>query len=275
MRAGSLLAGAIPAVSIFKDGAYVAATDAIDVERETDLLAALDRLRGGGELGGIVFEGLTPYGSTQAVARNRLIMRAFWSGIPVVRCGRGATEGFVPPRDPCIAGSNLTSTKARILLMASLMKLGSLPARRRSRQSDAGRARRHPPQGRRIPGDLRHALRSRCHTPRRRTAASITRRRAPARPSSSRTNSPPTIANGKRRCGSWRAATAASPTMRRATRCRTCPRTAAPTTTCTRWRRWWRCCANAAYRARISSGSAWAPSRRCSSACSIRTWRRR
>ena len=54
-------------------------------------------------------------------------MRAFFSGIPVVRCGRGATEGFVPPRDPCIAGSNLTATKARILLMASLMKLGNLP----------------------------------------------------------------------------------------------------------------------------------------------------
>jgi L-asparaginase len=33
-----------------------------------------------------------------------------------------------PQRNPLsIAGSNLTATKARLLLMASLMKLGSLP----------------------------------------------------------------------------------------------------------------------------------------------------
>jgi hypothetical protein len=42
--------------------------------------------------------------------------------------GRGATEGFVPTRDACITGSNLTATKARILLMAALMKLGCLPS---------------------------------------------------------------------------------------------------------------------------------------------------
>jgi len=41
--------------------------------------------------------------------------------------GRGATEGFVPARDACITGANLTATKARILLMAALMKLGCLP----------------------------------------------------------------------------------------------------------------------------------------------------
>ena len=90
-------------------------------------MATIDRCVVSGSLGGIVFEGLTPYGSTQSTARNRLIMRALHSGIPVVRVGRGATEGFVPPRDPCIGGSNLTATKARILLMASVMKLGSLP----------------------------------------------------------------------------------------------------------------------------------------------------
>jgi L-asparaginase len=54
--------------------------------------------------------------------------RAVNSGLPVVRVGRGNTEGFVPLHDPSfIGGSNLTATKARLLLIACLMKFGSLP----------------------------------------------------------------------------------------------------------------------------------------------------
>jgi L-asparaginase len=124
--AGRLVPTAVPPVAIVKDGAYSAPDGAIDLEREGDLLAIIEQF-GRMPLAGIVFEGLAPYGSTQSRARNRLIHRALHSGIPVVRVGRGNTEGFVPPRDPCIGGANLTSTKARILLMASLMKLGSLP----------------------------------------------------------------------------------------------------------------------------------------------------
>jgi hypothetical protein len=45
----------------------------------------------------------------------------------VVRVGRGNTEGFAPFAPPTIAGSNLTATKARLLLMAALLKLGALP----------------------------------------------------------------------------------------------------------------------------------------------------
>ena len=47
-----------------------------------------------------------------------------------VRVGRGAPEGFADPTSLFIAGSNLTATKARLLLMACLMKFGSLPAAR-------------------------------------------------------------------------------------------------------------------------------------------------
>ena len=51
------------------------------------------------------------------------------NGLPVGRVGRGNTEGSVPQHDPSfIGGSNLTATKARLLLMACLMKFGSLPA---------------------------------------------------------------------------------------------------------------------------------------------------
>jgi L-asparaginase len=124
---GSLVPTAIPPVAIVKDGAYAAPDGEIDLSRAPDLLAMLDDFGANAPLAGIVFEGLAPYGSTQDRARNRLLQRALHSGLPVVRVGRGATEGFVPRRDPCITGSNLTATKARILLMAALMKLGALP----------------------------------------------------------------------------------------------------------------------------------------------------
>lgn len=124
---GVLVPTAIPPVAIVKDGAYTSPDGEIDLSRAPDLLATLDYLNTNAPLAGLVFEGLAPYGSTQDRVRNRLILRALYSGLPIVRCGRGATEGFVPRRDPCITGSNLTATKARILLMAALMKLGALP----------------------------------------------------------------------------------------------------------------------------------------------------
>src|SRR5207237_5829813 len=72
--------------------------------------------------------GIYPYGRTASNPRQRLMLRAVHSGLPVVRVGRGNTEGFVPLHDPSfIGGSNLTATKARLLLMACLMKFGSLP----------------------------------------------------------------------------------------------------------------------------------------------------
>ena len=124
---GWLIPTAIPPVVIVKDGAYAAPDGEIDLSRAPDLLATIDYLNANAPLAGLVYEGLTPYGSTRDQARNRLILRALHSGLPVVRVGRGATEGFVPARDACIAGANLTATKARILLMAALMKLGCLP----------------------------------------------------------------------------------------------------------------------------------------------------
>jgi L-asparaginase len=57
-------------------------------------------------------------------------LRGVYSGLPVVQCGRGNTEGFAVPTSPFIAGSNLVVTKARMLLIACLMKLGTLPQAR-------------------------------------------------------------------------------------------------------------------------------------------------
>jgi len=57
-----------------------------------------------------------------------LMTRAVHSGLPVVRVGRGNTKGLVPLDNPLfIGGSNLTATRARLSLMACLMKFGALP----------------------------------------------------------------------------------------------------------------------------------------------------
>lgn len=125
---GKLLADAIPAVSIVKDGSYSGLEIGDDPSLEQDLIASIDHKLGMGRLTGFVVEGLTPYGSNLSDARHALMLKAAFSGIPVAKVGRGAPEGFSDPHEFQIAASNLTATKARLLLMASLLKLGSLPA---------------------------------------------------------------------------------------------------------------------------------------------------
>jgi L-asparaginase len=124
---GRLLDTAIPKVAIAKDASYW--DDGVpDPEAEVDLIAMLGRMLKTAPLAGFVVEGYTPYGRSASNARTRLMRRAVHSGLPVVRVGRGNTEGFVPLDNPAfIGGSNLTATKARLLLMACLMKFGALP----------------------------------------------------------------------------------------------------------------------------------------------------
>jgi L-asparaginase len=125
---GKLLDAAIPKVVITKDANYWDNDSTTDLEAEVDLVALIGHMLKSAPLAGFVVEGLTPYGRNVSNARHRLMLRAVHSGLPVVRVGRGNTEGFVPLHDlSFIGGSNLTATKARLLLMASLMKFGSLP----------------------------------------------------------------------------------------------------------------------------------------------------
>jgi hypothetical protein len=58
------------------------------------------------------------------------MMRAAYTGFPVVMVGRGNTEGFATGFAPFIGGSNLTATKARLLLMLCIIKFGMLPPAR-------------------------------------------------------------------------------------------------------------------------------------------------
>ncbi len=78
-------------------------------------------------LAGIVAEGSNPYGTMDPATDLQLKVVAY-SGYPVVRCGRGNTAGFTPKGESwSISGGNLTATKARILLMAALLRFGALP----------------------------------------------------------------------------------------------------------------------------------------------------
>ena len=101
-----------------------------DPAAEGDLLALVAHKLGLGRLAGFVIEGLTPYGAMTSEVREAILRRAVYTGLPVVRVGRGNAQGFADPHPDFIAGSNLTSTKARMLLMACLMKFGSLPPAR-------------------------------------------------------------------------------------------------------------------------------------------------
>jgi L-asparaginase len=127
---GDLLDAAIPKVAIVKDGTYHADDFDVDLARESDLLAMIDHNLAHAPLAGFVVEGLSPYGIMTSLARHRLMLRAVHCGMPVARVGRGNHGGFTAPRDRFIGGRNLTATKARLLLMACLMKFGSLPAAR-------------------------------------------------------------------------------------------------------------------------------------------------
>ena len=125
--AGDLREGAIPKVVIVKDGTYDVDGYDIDLAREVDLVARIEHNLEHAPLAGFVVEGLAPYGIMTSLPRHRLMLRAVHSGMPVARVGRGNNDGFTPPRDRFIGGRNLTATKARLLLMACLMKFGSLP----------------------------------------------------------------------------------------------------------------------------------------------------
>jgi hypothetical protein len=129
-RAGEILPDAIPSVSIVKDGGYFGEDFGEDPALEGDLAFLVEHKLRLGRLAGFVTEGQVPYGSMTSQARQKIMARAVLSGLPVVRVGRGAPEGFADSTDLFLAGSNLTATKARLLLMACLMRFGSLPAAR-------------------------------------------------------------------------------------------------------------------------------------------------
>jgi L-asparaginase len=126
--AGSLLPTAIPKVTIVKHARYLPEDTTGNAEQEVDILARIEKNLRDAPLAGFVAEGSAPFGA-MSNSVDAALKRATFSGMPVVKVGRGNAGGFVDAqRDPlAIAGNNLTATKARLLLMACLMKFGCLP----------------------------------------------------------------------------------------------------------------------------------------------------
>ena len=132
---GGLLPEVMPRVHIVKYGAYMDEDGTDNPDDEVDIMARIDRglnqeqpHDGGLPFHGFVFEGLSPYAVGSGSQREAFAIAAF-SGMPVVCVGRADPGGMVPPgRWPyAIGGSNLDTNKARLLLMASMLKLGRLP----------------------------------------------------------------------------------------------------------------------------------------------------
>ncbi len=125
---GTLLIGAIPKVTIVKYARYGMDDYSDDAGLQVEILARIERNLETSPLAGFVLEGNAPFGrgDESEMAALRL---AVAHGMPVVRTSRGNAEGMVAriPGEVFIAGSTLTSTKARLLLMACLLRFGSLP----------------------------------------------------------------------------------------------------------------------------------------------------
>lgn len=128
---GELDPSAMPRVAFTKFSRYVGtptgADAAADASVEVEVLARIAANLEDAPLAGFVAEGMSPYGLTDPTSNAALALASF-SGMPVVRVGRGNTGGMAYKLDPLsIAGNNLSATKARILLMAAMLKLGALP----------------------------------------------------------------------------------------------------------------------------------------------------
>lgn len=81
-------------------------------------------------LAGFVAEGSAPYG-TMSEPIEEALRTATFAGYPVVKAGRGGggiTESTYGPF--AIAAGTLPPTKARLLLMACLLRFGCLPPAR-------------------------------------------------------------------------------------------------------------------------------------------------
>jgi len=126
--AGELVDSAIPKVTIFKYARYLPDDFSSEPELIVEVLGRIEKNLVDSPLSGFVLEGNSPYSSAD-VPTAAALRRAALTGMPVARVGRGDHAGFTPanPNDLFIEGSNLTATKARLLLMACLMKFGSLP----------------------------------------------------------------------------------------------------------------------------------------------------
>jgi hypothetical protein len=126
--AGELLPMAIPKVVMVKGDVWYDDGGEPSSANEQGIMASIDALLEKYPLAGIVGEGLAPYASLSG-SQEKALERAALCGLPVVKTARGDASGLVKvnPNNLFIEGNNLTTTKARLLLTAAIMKYGPLP----------------------------------------------------------------------------------------------------------------------------------------------------
>ena len=132
---GTLKAEVMPRVYIVKYAAYTE-NETENPDEEVDIMTRIEKAtasQGSSDesrpkLHGFVLEGRSPY-ATGSSSQMRALEIAVFSGMPVVCVGRSDPGGRVTTNetDLTIEGSNLDANKARLLLMASMLKLGRLP----------------------------------------------------------------------------------------------------------------------------------------------------
>jgi hypothetical protein len=124
---GDLLQSAIPNVFVIKGARWSIVDESRSSDQAVDVLAQLDKALRDEPLTGIAAEG--NQSGSFVPGYDSAFNLAAASGIPVVKTSRGNTTGYIEanPNNLVIEGSNLTSTKARMLLMACLMRFGALP----------------------------------------------------------------------------------------------------------------------------------------------------
>jgi L-asparaginase len=126
-ESGDLIPEQIPVVAIVKHGQYIEESDEVDVSQVVGIVGRLSRMLERGQLAGFVAEGSAPFGTVNESA-EMAFRQAVFSGVPVVKVGRGGGGVSEKTYAPfAIAGGNLSATKARLLLMACLLKFGLLP----------------------------------------------------------------------------------------------------------------------------------------------------
>lgn len=123
---GWLLGDAIPKVVMVKYNRYVKDDALSRADEEVEVFARIEKNLKDRLLSGFVAEGIT---GTVHEPLEKALAVASLSGMPVVRVSRDNEETMVRPNPSnlTIEGSNLSPLKARLLLMAALMRFGSLP----------------------------------------------------------------------------------------------------------------------------------------------------
>ena len=124
---GNLLPTAIPEVRFVKSARYLPPDTSGDPKSEVEILARIAHNLAEAPLAGFVAEGQV--GGMTVRPMTVALERAVFSGMPVVVVSRGNPEGFASAgaNSVFLSGSNLTANKVRLLLMACMLKFGSLP----------------------------------------------------------------------------------------------------------------------------------------------------